>query len=82
MALTGVYLNSFVPRSSSQPGHLGMPVAGEHGPRVRRELHEASLMAAHVPQLHVAVLRHGRERVVLVRAELHVADRLRVAEES
>lgn len=56
-----------------------MPVACEDRSGVRRELHEAALVAAHVPQLHVAVLRHRRERVRLVRAELHVADRFCVA---
>lgn len=57
-----------------------MPVAGEHGPGVRRELLQAALVAAHVPELHVAVLGDGGERVVLVRAELDVADRFRVAD--
>lgn len=73
------YLDGLVPGGGGEPLLLRVPVAGEDGPRVRRELRQRPLVAPHVPHLHGAVLRHGRERVRRVRAELHVTDRLRVA---
>lgn len=73
------YLDGLVAGGSGEPGLLRVPVAGEDGPRVRGELRQWPLVAPHVPHLHGAVLRHGRERVRRVRAELHVADRLGVA---
>lgn len=56
-----------------------MPVTREHRPWVGSELQQTALMSAHVPQLHIPVLGHRRERVRLVGAELHVADGLSVA---
>ena len=57
---------------------VGVPVAAEHGPVVGGEHPLVAVRPPDVPQLHVPVLKGGREGEVLLHTELDVPHALRL----
>ncbi len=57
---------------------LGVPVTAEDGSGVRGEHSLVSVRSAYVPQLHVSILKRGREWEIILNTELHISHALRL----